>query len=238
MMKNIYTTIFASLLLLLASCSESEQPIVGSGYLVLSGLELQATETEQVSTRTVDEDFTVVIYQEGETNTVAATITYAANNEQGSKVELTAGNYYLQAYNQAYADGNYTKPVYFYQSELFTIEEDWITYVEAKVPLINFGVRLVLPDNFDDFFTAASLSVTVGSVSQTVGNGETVYFPTPAEDGTTTFSYTFSATNNDGETNNSSSSYGNNSPEGSRVAPGTVYEVTYNYATYSTTVQD
>lgn len=152
-MKNIHTIITAcfTLSLLFVSCIEDEQLVqLGQGTLSLSGLELQAVATEQVATRALSEDFTVQVYKEGAI-TPDTTFTYQSTQQSGSKVTLNVGNYYLKAYNAAHADGDYTRAVYCYQSEVFTIKEDWITYVNAYVPMVNYAVRLALPATFDIF---------------------------------------------------------------------------------------
>ncbi|MBO4985911.1 MAG: DUF4493 domain-containing protein [Bacteroides sp.] len=215
-------------ILFFTSCSQDEQPMAEQGYLSLTGLEVQAVETEVVTTRAVDEDFTIEVYKEGETTAITS-LTYAAAQTTGSKIALEAGNYYLKVYNAAYGSSDYSKPVYFYQSEVFAIEADWVTYVDAVVPMINFGVRLVLPASFSEFFTSATLAVTVGDVTRSLGDGETAYFPVPATDGSTAISYTLTATNNDGEENQQTGAFGNNTPESSQVTAGKVYVVTYEY---------
>ena len=215
-------------ILFLSSCNQDEQPIVVQGFLSLTGIEMQAVETEVMTTRAVDEDFTIEVYKEGET-TATTSLTYTAAQTAGSKIALEAGSYYLKVYNAAYGSSDYSKPVYFYQREAFTIEADWVTYVDAVVPMINFGVRLVLPVSFSDFFTSATLAVTVGDVTRSLGDGETAYFPVPATDGSTAISYTLTATNNDGEENQQTGAFGNNTPESTQVTAGKVYVVTYEY---------
>lgn len=223
-MKTIYTVITVSLLLFFTSCGQDEQPIVGQGYLSLMGIEVQAVEIEVVTTRAVDEDFTIEVYKEGET-TATTSLTYTAAQTAGSKIALEAGSYYLKVYNAAYGSSDYSKPVYFYQSEAFTIEADWVTYVDAVVPMINFGVRFSLPENFDNFFTSYTLTVTDDtgrSVSLTDEN-TVAYFSNAA----TSFSYTLVATNTDGE---QCQKAGNTSVA---TVDGTVYKVVFEYATQS-----
>ena len=234
-MKNIHTIITAcfTLSLLFVSCIEDEQLVqLGQGTLSLSGLELQAVATEQVATRALSEDFTVQVYKEGAI-TPDTTFTYQSTQQSGSKVTLNVGNYYLKAYNAAHADGDYTRAVYCYQSEVFTIKEDWITYVNAYVLMVNYAVRLALPATFDIFFTLDSFTITAGGGSVSLSrNGETAYFDIPTS--TTAFSYTLTAINNDGERQTHTGTYGyrTNDVEASReIQPGTVYEVTYSYVT-------
>lgn len=234
-MRTIHTIIAACfvLSLLCAACTEERQPLqLARGTLSLSGLELQAVTTEQITTRALSEDFTIEVYKEGAT-TPDTTFTYLSAQQSGSKVVLYVGNYYLKAYNAAHADGDYTRAVYYYQSEVFTVKEDWITYVDAYVPMVNYAVRLALPATFDTFFTLDAFTITAGGRTASLySNGETAYFDIPTS--ATAFSYTLTATNNDGEQQTHTGTYGYRSDdaEASReVQPGTVYEVTYSYAT-------
>lgn len=208
-------------LFLLAACQQEELPSGnGVGYLSLEDITVQAANV--VTTRAVDEDLYVKIND----------VTYGPGKTP-SKIDLTAGNYTLEAYNEAYTqysswtDDEKGEAVY-YLSQQVEIEAGKVNYLRAEVPMINFGVRLELPEGFDTAFPKNSFSVTVGNRTVSLNDGETAYFP---HSESVSVSYTLSVTNTEVEKNDKTGS--NNEWENATIQPGTVYVITYDYATES-----
>ena len=212
-------------LFLLAACQQEELPSGdGVGSLSLEDITVQAANV--VTTRAVDEDLDLYVKIND--------VTYGPGKTP-SKIDLTAGDYTLEAYNEAYTqylswmDDEKGEAVY-YLSQQVEIEAGKVNYLRAEVPMINFGVRLDLPDGFASMFPKnRSFSVTVGNRTVLLNDGETAYF---AHSEGVNVSYTLSATNMDGESNTengNSNGWGTNST----IQPGTVYVITYDYATES-----
>ena len=208
-------------LFLLAACQQEELPSGdGVGSLSLEDITVQAANV--VTTRAVDEDLYVKIND----------VTYGPGKTP-SKIDLTAGDYTLEAYNEAYTqysswmDDEKGEAVY-YLSQQVEIEAGKVNYLRAEVPMINFGVRLKLPEGFDTAFPTNSFSVTVGDRTVSLKDGETAYFP--HSEGVSV-SYTLSVTNTEAEENKKSGS--NSEWENATIQPGTVYVITYDYATKS-----
>ena len=220
--KNMKHLIYPIItLFLLAACQQEELPSGdGVGSLSLEDITVQAANV--VTTRAVDEDLYVKIND----------VTYGPGKTP-SKIDLTAGDYTLEAYNEAYTqysswmDDEKGEAVY-YLSQQVEIEAGKVNYLRAEVPMINFGVRLKLPEGFDTAFPTNSFSVTVGDRTVSLKDGETAYFP--HSEGVSV-SYTLSVTNTEAEENKKSGS--NSEWENATIQPGTVYVITYDYATKS-----
>lgn len=215
----------------MAACQQEELPSGdGVGSLSLEDITVQAANV--VTTRAVDEDLYVEISGNG--------VNHSYNpGATPSKIDLNAGTYTLKAYNAAYDEyQNWTSEekgsaVYCLETS-FTIEAGKVNYFKAEVPMINFGVCLDLPDDFASMFpTNRSFSVTVGNRTVLLNDGETAYF---AHSEGVNVSYTLSATNTDGESNTengNSNGWGTNST----IQSGTVYVITYDYATRTLVLQ-
>lgn len=206
-------------LFLLASCQQEDLPSTdGVGYLSLEDITVQAANV--VTTRAVDEDLCVKIND----------VTYGPGKTP-SKIDLTAGDYTLEAYNEAYTQysswtGDEKGEAVYYLSQQVEIEAGKVNYLRAEVPMINFGVRLKLPEGFNTAFPKNSFSVTVGNRTVSLNDGETAYFP---HSESVSVSYTLSVTNTEVEENDKTGS--NNEWENATIQPGTVYVITYDYAT-------
>lgn len=219
----ILTTIF-----FLSSCQQeitlhSEE--TEQGYLSLSSIELQAETIHPVATRAVSPDLTIEILKEDGTTVVK----YEAGAAEASeKIELEAGTYKLKTYSPNYGalwtNDEKGAPIY-YKEQDFTIEAEKVRYLTVHVPMVNFGVRLVLPDNFNTWFTSYLFSVQMGDRNVTLQNNETAYFVlTPGDN--IPFQYALSATNTDNEALSQINNY-------SDITGGTIYEITYSMATRS-----
>lgn len=213
---------------LLVSCQQESHLLpeeAGKGYLSLSSIELQAETIRPVTTRAVSPDLTIEIVKEDGT-TVAKYEAGAA--EASEKIELEAGIYKLKAYSPNYGttwtNDEKGEPIY-YKEQDFTIEAEKVRYLTVQVPMVNFGVRLLLPDNFNTWFSSYLFSVQMDNRNVTLQNGETAYFA-PVPETSISFQYALSATNADDEALSQISNY-------SDIAGGTIYEITYSMLTRS-----
>ena len=211
---------------LLSSCQKEEIPNAETamGTLSLNGISVQV-ENETVASRAVDADLYVEIWQNG-----AIYNNQVYNPGQLPwKIELPAGNYQLRIYNAAYLLENKNEgkgqAIFFSDATFFEVKAGEVTSLdEIKVPMINFGVTLNLPEEFDTLFKAYTFTVTSGERTVEWKNGETIepaYFPRATD---VTFSYRLEAINMDGEVFSQEDTYAG-------VVAGTVYTVTYEMET-------
>lgn len=218
-MKKILYTL---LILCLISCQQEEQALQGKGegYLSLANITLQSESNQIIASRAIDTDLNIEIWDAEGT---AKVVEYAAGDSIPAKIILEAGTYTLKAYTQSYNEtSQWTnedkgEPV-FWETESFVIKEDEVTLLSLEVPMINFGVSLSLPDDFDTFFKDYIFKVKVGEREVTLQDGETAYF---AFTEGTTISYKLSTINNDDEENSGEETID------SQVNQGTIYCVTY-----------
>ena len=229
MKKNILYILLG--IFLLASCQQESDIPSGTGYLSVEGIELQSQVVAEVASRAVDETLIVELWK-GDTK-----IRVLSAQEMQDKIKLeVADDYYLKVYSENYGSesdwNNETKgePVY-YKEVPFEVTEGATTALKVQVPMITFAVCLNLTDVMGDWLKNYTFSVTSGNRTVTLQGGETAYFP--YSEGAS-FSYRFSVTNWDDETNNVQS--------GSRgigkVEMNTLYTVTYNWATQALVVTE
>ena len=209
---------------LLASCQQEETlpDNTATGYLVLESIDVQVNQ-QTVSSRAVDADLYVDILQED------AIFRQYGPGMVPDRIELPEGTYRLHVYNAAATlpdpyDGNGVA-IFEYTGEPITIEANGTTLIEEiEVPMINFGVTLQLPEEFNTYFKNYAFTVT-SDRSVELKEGETAYFPYDSDK--VTFSYSLKATNADGE---------ESEPEGgtrNEVVSGTIYTVSYEMETQS-----
>lgn len=209
---------------LLASCRQEETlpDNTATGYLVLESIDVQVNQ-QTVSSRAVDADLYVDILQED------AIFRQYGPGMVPDRIELPEGTYRLHAYNAAATlpdpyDGNGVA-IFEYTGEPITVEANGTTLIEEiEVPMINFGVTLQLPEEFNTYFKNYAFTVT-SDRSVELKEGETAYFPYDSDN--VTFSYSLKATNADGE---------ESEPEGgtrNEVVSGTIYTVSYEMETQS-----
>lgn len=209
---------------LLASCRQEETlpDNTATGYLVLESIDVQVNQ-QTVSSRAVDADLYVDILQED------AIFRQYGPGMVPDRIELPEGTYRLHVYNAAATlpdpyDGNGVA-IFEYTGEPITVEANGTTLIEEiEVPMINFGVTLQLPEEFNTFFENYAFTVT-SDRSVELKEGETAYFPYDSDK--VTFSYSLKATNADGE---------ESEPEGgtrNEVVSGTIYTVSYEMETQS-----
>lgn len=231
MKRNLFYTLCG--FFLLASCQQEETPSTsGEGYLSLTGIEIQNQAVTEVESRAVDESLTVDLYQ-GETKIRTLT---AEELENTIKLEV-ATDYSLKVYSENYgADTSWTndqkgEPIY-YTEQPFEVKEGEVTPVKVQVPMVNFAVKLSMPES-QNWISGYTFTVTSGEREVTLLNGETAYF-SYAEGGS--FSYELQLTNTDGEVFTLPGEYG--LEEDKLLMSNTCYVVTYQMATQSLSVAD
>lgn len=228
MKKNIVYILLG--IFLLASCQQENEIPSGKGYLSVEGIELQSQVVTEVTSRAVDESLRVDLYKGGQL------VRPLTPEEMQNKIELKpATDYMLKVYSANYENestwDNETKgePVY-YKEVPFEVTEGATTPLKVQVPMITFAVCLDMSAVRGDWLQYYTFTVTSGSRSVTLKNGETAYFPY-----SDSFNYQLSITNLDGEVKEQPGSWG--TEDGETVAQNTVYTVTYNWATQSLAVE-
>lgn len=218
-----YISILLSCLFLLSCQQEEMLSPAEEGYLALSAVDVQEVQINKVPTRATaaSEPLHVDILQNG---VVVPGHSYTADNLP-AKIKLPVGNYTLEIYSDSYkqpVDG--LGAAIYHQSQLFDIAENTTNNLGViSVKMVNVGVSLQLPQDFDTWFPTYTFTVTIGDTSKELRNGETAYFDF-VEGGA--LSYTLSATNSDNEQPfNKMGTY-----QGT-LSDNTIYTVTYSLAT-------
>ena len=213
---------------LLASCQKEERFAEESatGFLSLTGITLQA-DIQTISSRAVDSELYVEILQNEETYRLYESGTVP------DKIELPAGTYQLRAYNAAFQMENpyedLGNAVFYQEGTTFEVKAGEVTPLELKVPMINFGVTLRLPEEFAAYFGENYTFTVTSDRSVRLKEGETVYFPYSEN---MPFSYTLTAINGDDEVT---------APQGgtyTNVTSGTIYTVSYEMETQSLNITE
>ena len=213
---------------LLASCQKEERFAEESatGFLSLTGITLQA-DIQTISSRAVDSELYVEILQNEETYRLYEPGTVP------NKIELPAGTYQLRAYNAAFQMENpyedLGNAVFYQEGTTFEVKAGEVTPLELKVPMINFGVTLRLPEEFAAYFGENYTFTVTSDRSVRLKEGETAYFPYSEN---MPFSYTLTAINGDDEVT---------APQGgtcTNVTSGTIYTVSYEMETQSLNITE
>lgn len=218
---------------LLSSCQKEEVSLTsGEGYLSFTGIEIQNQAVTEVKSRTLEESLTVDLYQGG---TKIRTLT---PEELENTIKLEAStDYSLKVYSENYgSDAEWTneekgEPVY-YKEQPFEVKEGEITPVKVQVPMVNFAVKLSMPES-QNWISDYTFTVTSGERKVTLQNGETAYFPYRES---SSFNYTLQLTNTDNEKFTLSGEYGMD--ENESLVFNTCYVVTYQMDTQSLSVVD
>ena len=216
---------------MLASCQQEETPS-REGYFSLIGIEIQNQAVTDVKSRTLEESLTVDLYQGG---TKIRTLT-AEEMENTIKLEA-ATDYSLKVYSENYgSDAEWTneekgEPIY-YKEQPFKVKEGEITPVKVQVPMVNFAVKLSMPES-QNWISDYTFTVTSGERKVTLQNGETAYFPYRES---SSFNYTLQLTNTDNEKFTLSGGYGVD--ENEPLAFNTCYVVTYLMSTRSLVINE
>lgn len=231
MKKNVLYILLGTFLL--ASCQQEETPSAsGEGYLSFAGIEIQNQAVTEVKSRAVDESLTVDLYQ-GETK-----IRTLTPEELENTIKLEAAtDYSLKVYSENYlSDAEWTneekgEPVY-YKEQPFEVEEGKVTSVKVQVPMVNFAVKLSMPES-QNWISGYTFTVTSGERKVTLQNGETAYFPYGEN---LSFNYSLQLMNIDNEEFTLSGEYGVD--ENEPLAFNTCYVVTYQMATQSLIINE
>ena len=218
-----HTILYIATTLLLASCGQEELPLgeQALGYLSLSAVEVETSDVQLISTRAGEtDDLIVALTPTGEGK--AKEYVYAET------ISCPPGTYTLEIYNQAYKDKADAAQYYYKHDESVVITEGATEPVEAEVPMINFGVQLQLPKEFDTWFKDYTFTVN----DQPLKDGETAYFDYPSD---AKIAYTLTATNEDGEDAEDGLTKSGSYSE--PITSGTIYVITYSLATKSLQVE-
>ena len=217
----------ATLCLLLTACQQEELPqgAQALGYLSLSAVEVEAGDVQLISTRAEDTDDLIVALTDGSGKTT--------EYDYSETISCQPGTYELEIYNQAYKDKADAAQYYYKHTESVVITEGETEPVAAiRIPMINFGVRLKLPEGFDEWFPTYTFTVNGKELQE----GETAYFDYSSD---AKIEYTLTATNTDDEDAEDGLTmnglYGDE--ENETIAAGTIYTVTYSLATRSLEVE-
>ena len=209
-------------LCLFCACSQDEDNAMGSGRATLA-LDVVRGNVPQIASRAVDAGLAVkMLYSDG---TVYKAFT--AGNVP-SKIDLEPGvTYTLVAYsdnqdNWTTANNGLGEACYYATTEVCA-GEDETAYCTLQVPMTNYAVTLSLHELFPTLFPSYTFTLTSGSRTLQLNEGEKAYFST--EDGG--FTYTFQATNLDGET------FSHEVRRVSDVQHGMLYNVRYGYSSDS-----
>ena len=210
----LFQALCCLLLLFMAACQQETLEGIGGGEgtLLLDGLRKQTT-ADSLSTKAVDDDLYVEIWQEGQQ------LHCFEPTKTPNQLGLKAGNYLLKSYNAAALSTEVSGKgeAIFQMEKTFSITAGEINRLDAIVPMTNVGIRLAkeLPQQF----TGYQLNVRQGERSVKLLQNEVAYFTAGEQ-----LLYTLSALNEDGE---------NCVKLGSLQSPvaGTIYEINYTFAT-------
>lgn len=202
-MKSYILSILSLCLLLIGCQQEQLMEQQGTGYLSLESLTVMAVANQPVTRAGLEEGLGFKVLDANNQEI----INYAPNGDYTSQLfELAAGNYTLEAYNQAYLEeANWSnselgEPIrHIIQS--FTIETNKTNYLKVEVPMTNFAVCLESIQG-EEFFQKFELIVSMGDRSLHLKKGEIGYFPPLVVDGL--LYYYISYLNDDGEGQNGS----------------------------------
>lgn len=127
-------------------------------------------------TRAVSEDLTV--HLRSGNGDVDLTLSGSEANTTLQKQQLPAGIYSLEAYTPGYDavfSGDRLGHAKWYGTRQFTVQAGQQTRVALTVPMTNFALRCLMPQNMNTLFTGVSMEVSYGSRTLTLPLGETLY---------------------------------------------------------------
>lgn len=185
----------------LAACSDEAQDVRddGEGTLIITDIRLADAGHAVVQTRSaVDPDLAIEILAAD--GNVYRGYSYAANATLPEKFALIPGSYTLHAYSENSTswttdNGGLGSAVYD-ASQAFTVQTDWVTYVDLAVPMINYGVTYTVPEGFGNWFPTCDFTVTADGRTCPLTPSQTAYFDPANAEG---FTYTLHLVNTDGE---------------------------------------
>lgn len=181
--------------LLVCSCRKVETFGDGCGWLCIEDISVVGS-SEKGTRGAVDSGFSISILDEG-----GALVQEFAAGSVPSKIALPSGNYTLSACSSnindwQVAEGGAGAAAY-RDDVAFTIEPEMYCYVKIVAPMVNYGIRFLVDDTLNQWFSLFSLSAD-GSSSRSLSllPGVTGWF----DDETITVS--LNATNTDGDSFN------------------------------------
>ena len=210
----LFQALCCLLLFFMAACQQETLEGIGGGEgtLLLDGLRKQTT-ADSLSTKAVDDDLYVEIWQEGQQ------LHRFEPTKTPNQLGLKADNYLLKSYNAAALSTEVSGKgeAIFQMEKTFSITAGEINRLDAIVPMTNVGIRLAkeLPAQF----TGYQLTVQQSERSVTLSQNEVAYFTAGEQ-----LLYTLSATNADGEPRTQAAFMPN-------PVAGTIYEINYSFAT-------
>ena len=199
---------------LLTSCQQDDMT-TATGVLEL---ELTRAGRPAVATRAVDDDLTVDILDDEGT-----LLNHYTPGTVPEKILLMKGSFRLRAYtdNQTTwqtANGGKGEGCYYAETS-FSMDEDMVFRLKLDVPMTNYAVGLKLPQHFTSLFRTYTFTLTSGTRSVNIAEGEKAYFSL-ADGG---FTYALRATNIDGNTHSHSAI------EFPDVEAGKLFTIRYSY---------
>ena len=186
---------------LLVACSD-EQPFAmaeGEGELVLQTLSRkQAAHTVVATRNSVDADLAFEILTSE--NQVYRGYEYAAGAAIPDRFSLLPANYTLHAYTENQAtwrtDNDGRGSAVYEIRQPFTVQQDWVTYLDVQVPMTNYGVTYSMPDGFASWFPTCQFTVSADGRTCPLATGQAAYFDPANIAG---FTFTLHLVNSDGE---------------------------------------
>ena len=185
----------------LTGCSDEERILQpqSEGSLVLSNICCEQASATTVQTRSIDADLALeILTSEGQ---VYRGYTYAAGATIPDRFSLIPANYTLHAYTENQAtwptDNDGRGSAVFEVREAFSVQSDWVTYLDVQVPMTNYGVTYSVPEGFANWFPTCQFTVSADGRTCPLATGQEAYF-NPAN--IAGFTFTLHLVNTDGET--------------------------------------
>lgn len=223
MKRFLYITL--SMLFLLA-CSNEDHFAThpGEGTVVLNEVHCQQVTSSVVKTRSiVDEGLALEILTSD--GSVYRGYQYPAGATLPDKFSLIPGTYTLHTFTENESswptDNNGRGSAVYDVSESFNVQQDWVTYLDVEVPMINYGVTYTLPDNFSNWFPTCEFTVSGDGRTCPLTADQAAYFDPSNTSG---FSFTLHLVNTNGE------EYDVESPNYENPQAGLLYNVIYTFA--------
>ena len=225
-MKKTILSICTIILLMLTSCGNSEELLLGTLELSIA---VEQPVSSTVSTRAVDAELQVEVW-----SVDGATMLHKFTPGQSpNRMTLEAGSYLLKAftpnYQTTYGNDELGEAKY-YAEKAFSIQPAVVNRISCPVPMTNTAVSLILPEGFNTWFKNYSFSIKQQTSSRNVSMtvGQTAYFD--CTDGATSLLYTLTSVNTDDEPNSDSGTLS--------ASAGTHYRITYAWETKSITWEE
>ena len=225
MSKRLLLYICLILPIFVACTNEEQNPSYeGEGTLVLSGFRCQEVVKSVVKTRsTIDSDLALEILASD--GSVYRGYEYAAGATLPGKFSLIPGDYTLHAYTENattwQSENNGLGSAVYEIRESFNVRQDWVTYLDVEVPMINYGVTYSVPEGFSQWFPTCEFTVTGDGRTCPLTSGQSAFFDPANVQG---FSFSLHLVNANGEEYDvETKSYAN-------PKRGLLYNVTYTFA--------